>query len=243
VDNLGRHVRSFHGFSDVQLEAIDSWAGAVHMRASDNDDVKVPPAPTVLLDYLPFGVWPNTIREVLRERMCPNCKHPAILIPPPTVALPRLCLQCTMRDASSTEIENVAKVVAEIVAEGKRREAAAERDGEDWRHQIADALDVDYLQHGWDEILETATEAGAVSRGVAVLAANHGHAATKGRAALLRLDRNYEACASEAKLMAGRIRGIEERIAVAKLIAGSDSSLAGTLAWIETGTNPRIITP
>lgn len=52
VDGEGRApewwLERIAGASDEDLEAADEWAGAVHLSASDNDDVDVPPAPAFL---------------------------------------------------------------------------------------------------------------------------------------------------------------------------------------------------
>jgi hypothetical protein len=38
-------------WTDEQCRLAEQWAGAVHLHASDNDDVVVPPMPTFLMQY------------------------------------------------------------------------------------------------------------------------------------------------------------------------------------------------
>lgn len=38
-------------WTDEQCQQAEEWAGAVHLRASDNDDVEVPPMPAFLEGY------------------------------------------------------------------------------------------------------------------------------------------------------------------------------------------------
>ena len=35
-------------WTDAELEQVSEWAGAVHLHASDNDDVRVPPKPSCI---------------------------------------------------------------------------------------------------------------------------------------------------------------------------------------------------
>jgi hypothetical protein len=39
-------------WTDEQVRAVDEWAAAEHLRASDNDDVQVPPRPSCIDEWL-----------------------------------------------------------------------------------------------------------------------------------------------------------------------------------------------